>query len=648
MFKKNNMFKKVQLRFFGIVMSILLTTFIALLASINLIMEAVMQRQSKYVLKQIASSLEYDDTTESFTFVPKNNGDQEPPKEQPPEKDPPPDKPQNGSDDSSTAEETTSADKTQGSTAASSTEESTSPSTQKETSAPSTRPTDMDQPSSDAPAVTTATAASTENSETTTFQIIPPATESKTEPTAPNENNGDYPPNDFPPFPDDGHHDEPPWGNGDYHDDRYHHEEDWQYPPDCHDWQNFYYGDQFWYKNPDEQFYEEQSEDEYAAEPTTEAAETLASLSGKEKAVLDGYSILTLRNIKPAYENSFAAVKGDSSIPKNFGSIDFFVLMADKDGNLVASLNNEELSADTAQKYISAIIDDGSASGMLNSYQFCSLDKDNGKIMVFTDKSAELEMLDQLMHTTLLIGAVSFVLLSILAYYLSKKCIEPVKIAFDKQKQFISDASHELKTPLTIISANADVLSDEIGSNKWLTYIHSQTERMNVLVNDLLNLTRLENNSSGAIFSEFDLSKAVENTALPFECRAFEENKKLEINVQNGLSVKGSEQHIKQMTAIFIDNALKYSNDGGTVRVTLTSQSDKKILSIFNTGSGIKENEKDKIFERFYRSDDSRSRMTGGYGLGLAIAKSVIENHRFKLSIDNHEGESICFTITMQ
>ena len=241
----------------------------------------------------------------------------------------------------------------------------------------------------------------------------------------------------------------------------------------------------------------------------------------------------------------------------------------------------------------------------------------------------------------------SFLLLSAAAFFISKKIMQPLKTAFDKQKQFISDASHELKTPLTVISANADVLSGEIGENKWLNYIRSQTDRMNVLVNDLLNLTRLENNTGDFIRTDFDLSKAIINTALPFECQAFESNKTFQVNVEEGIALNGSERHIKQMAAIFIDNALKYSNDGGTVIVTLKKQGDKKLFSVYNTGEGVKNSEKDKIFERFYRSDDSRSRATGGYGLGLAIARSIIDRHKFKITVDNEEGKSIRFTVIM-
>ncbi len=334
-------------------------------------------------------------------------------------------------------------------------------------------------------------------------------------------------------------------------------------------------------------------------------------------------------------------------VPKSLGYVDFFIIMADSDGNFLAVQNNDDIDTDAAQSYISKVIGSNSETGMLDSFQFCRMDKSNGILIVFTDKSAELAVLKQLMNTTILIGIASLILLSVLAYFLSRNSIMPIKTAFEKQKQFISDASHELKTPLTVISANVDVLAGEIGENKWLGYISSQIVRMNTLVNDLLDLTRLENDSYCFICSEFDLSSAVENTVLPFECQAFEANKQFDVDIQSGLSLTGSEKHIRQMTAIFIDNALKYSNDGGTVTVRLYTQGDKKILSVFNTGTGLKNDEKNRIFERFYRSDDSRARSTGGYGLGLAIARSIIDRHKFKLTIDNHEDESVCFNIIM-
>ncbi|MBQ3916291.1 MAG: hypothetical protein II690_06845, partial [Ruminococcus sp.] len=351
---------------------------------------------------------------------------------------------------------------------------------------------------------------------------------------------------------------------------------------------------------------------------------------------------------KPPEEQQRQYMEGRENVPKSLGSIDFFIIMADPEGNYIASLNNDDLDEETAQNYVTAILDKGLDGGMLmDQYQFVTEPKSNGTLMVFTDKSAEMDMMNKLRRTTTIIGLASILLISIASYFLSGLIVKPIQIAFDKQKQFISDASHELKTPLAVISTNADVLSGEIGENKWLTYIQDQTDRMNILVNDLLNLTRLENNTTQIVYSEFDLSQAIESTALPFECRAFEEEKEFIIDIEEGLRLTASEQHVKQMAAIFIDNALKYSHAGGKVKVSLVRDGDKKVLSVFNTGDGVKTGEEEKIFERFYRSDESRNRATGGYGLGLAIARSIIDKHHFKINVENREGESICFVVIM-
>ena len=163
----------------------------------------------------------------------------------------------------------------------------------------------------------------------------------------------------------------------------------------------------------------------------------------------------------------------------------------------------------------------------------------------------------------------------------------------------------------------------------------------------MLNLTRLENNSSDFVRKDFDLSKAVVSTALPFECQAYESNKKFDVSIEKNIMINGSEKHIKQMIAIFIDNALKYSDKGGIIRVSLKKMGDKRMLSVYNTGSGISVADKDRIFERFYRSDLSRNRSTGGYGLGLAIAKSIIDKHKFRIQVDTNPGQSVCFTVIM-
>lgn len=603
------MFRKAQLKLFAIITAILLAVFIAVLGSVNLIMKAVMQRQSMTVLKQIAAGVEYDDRTSTFTFTPPENfGSRDENRYNEP-----PVEPDNKSDKEESA--------TQGAVEETTAEKTTEATTEKSTEAlPPVVQTESQQQNTEIVTRTTTAVSTAANEilpvETVTTQAKPPEKPSVTTETMPSTTSvperPDWENTPKPPVPPDG--DNGQWGG-------------WPvYPPVYPYWDGNWNDD--WYDRVDYESDEEQGD---AHMRTSYSLESL-------------YGGVTMLSSASDIKEEKRPVE---PVPKSLGTIDFFVIMADENGQYLATLNNDEIESATAQNYITAILDEGAESGMLNSYQFYQTAKRNGTLMVFTDKSAEIDILRQLIRTTVLIGAISFVLLSAAAYYLSKKIMRPIKTAFDKQKQFISDASHELKTPLTVISANADVLSGEIGDNKWLAYIKSQTDRMNILVNDLLNLTRLENNTSDFICSDFDLSKAVVNTALPFECQAFEMNKKFIVDVEEGLTINGSERHVKQMAAIFIDNALKYSGDDGTVRVSLKKQGEKKIFSVYNTGKGVKDDEKDKIFERFYRSDDSRSRATGGYGLGLAIAKSIIDKHRFRVHVENEEGRSICFVVTM-
>ena len=690
------MFKKAQLKLFAIITSILIAVFVAMLSSINIITEAVMQKQSQQVLKQIAEGVEYDDSTSTFTYTDPNgmdhhkddHGGEEPPSK--PEGEP-------GNDETRPSQEAT----TQPDTT-----DVTEPSSEKdkegETTLPATVPpaqnTEAHQPQTSAGTASGTAAPSTEGqTEQQQQQTQQPQTTAKPtqQPVVTTAAPTTQAPaqttqvTTVPPKPGEGNED--PW-----HRDPWEQDGDQQYPnPDpFSDWGRWYYdtdasvgssGEE----DDDDDEYEETDGEEYEITDEYGGNFVIDQTDDQEEAG----SIVLLANTetttqKPtekygggqnggqggAQDNgqnggqdgaqgngqnggqSGAQNGGDPQsgeiriepVPKTLGSIDFFVIMADKQGNYLATLNNDDITEETAQKYITAILDDGAQTGMVNHiYQFYRQPKENGTLMVFTDKSAEMDTLDQFNRTTIIIGAISVIVLSIAAYFLSKKSIQPIKIAFERQKQFVSDASHELKTPLTVISANADVLAGEIGENKWLNYIKSQTDRMNVLVNDLLNLTRLENNTTDFICVDFDLSKAAENTALPFECQAFEMNRNFEVDIEEGLTINGSERHVKQMMAIFIDNALKYSNEGGTVKVSLIKHGDKKVFSVFNTGEGVKESEKDKIFERFYRSDESRNRATGGYGLGLAIAKSIIDKHKFKVHVENQEGRSICFVVTM-
>lgn len=248
------------------------------------------------------------------------------------------------------------------------------------------------------------------------------------------------------------------------------------------------------------------------------------------------------------------------------------------------------------------------------------------------------------------------ILFFLAARMLSRRIVLPVKDAFTKQKQFISDASHELKTPITVINANIDLLRAEIGENKWMDYIEAEGQRMSALITNLLTLSRVSSDSPAAgsttQFCEFDLSSALLGTALSFESIAFERGIAYDVDITDNLRCTGCETEIRQLAAILLDNAMKYTLANGSVRITLQSCALSEghgflpgrrprrgaLLGVSNTGAEISKEELDKIFDRFYRTDKSRNRASGGFGLGLAIAKSITEKHGGEIFVACHEG----------
>ncbi len=329
-------------------------------------------------------------------------------------------------------------------------------------------------------------------------------------------------------------------------------------------------------------------------------------------------------------------------------TIDHFAILVSKDGSFLGIRNTENYTDEEAEEIMNGILAKQKTEGMYGWLQFCTAEKSYGTLLVITDKTSDQGILNNLFRTTVIIGTLMLLVLLTLLIVLSHFITAPVQQAFTRQKQFVSDAGHELKTPIAVLTTNADILQDEIGENKWLTYMQEQIGRMNQLVGDLLRLARMDNATQEYNFQDFDLSMAVAATTLPFESSAFEQHKTLEMDVPAGIHYRGSEQHIRQLCAIFIDNAIKYSNDNGLIKVTLLQRGEHQILEFYNTGCEISQAETEKIFERFYRGDKARnSTKKSGYGLGLAIAKSIMDVHKIRFQVTCEQGKWIRFLLTL-
>lgn len=267
-------------------------------------------------------------------------------------------------------------------------------------------------------------------------------------------------------------------------------------------------------------------------------------------------------------------------------------------------------------------------------------------ILYIMDISPAMERIRDMTLFSIVLGIIGFLVLLGIAFLLSAWLIRPAETAFAKQKQFISDASHELKTPLTVIGANAELLESEIGSNKWLGYIHSETKRMSCLVNDLLSLARLENPSDTPVFSEFSLSHAATSILLPFESVAFEQGIYLDLDIREHIHIVGAEEQLKQVISILTDNALRHTKPEGTVKINIQRKHQKVLLTVSNTGEPIPPEEQERIFDRFYRSSSSRERSEGRYGLGLAIARAITLQHKGSMKVKCENGwTSFCLEL---
>lgn len=305
------------------------------------------------------------------------------------------------------------------------------------------------------------------------------------------------------------------------------------------------------------------------------------------------------------------------------------------DNNEITKINNHSFnssfSEDEIKIIVSEIIEDGDDFYLGNLYfnKYSYIYESNNYI-VLIDNSSTNSNLQSMLYFSIFVMAISEVLIFFISRQLTKILVKPAEESFLKQKQFIADASHELKTPLAVIMASADNAIKNKNETKWLNNIQSESERMNKLITSLLDLSKIE--SKEEHFEEVNLSKLVEKSILTLESLMYEKDIKLEYNIDDNIMFNSNSDEMKQLLSILLDNAIKHSDKNGKIIVDLHKDNTKINLSIKNKGKSIKKGDEEKIFERFYRSDESRNRNDNRYGLGLAIAKSIVIKHNGVIS----------------
>lgn len=276
----------------------------------------------------------------------------------------------------------------------------------------------------------------------------------------------------------------------------------------------------------------------------------------------------------------------------------------------------------------------------------------SGFDIICIDITARQTILVHLIYTFAIVSVITFIAILWISKIFADKAIKPIQDAFEKQKRFVADASHELKTPLTVINTNIDLVLESkeetvASAEKWLLRTKNEVERMSKLTNDLLYLARMDQYENPILLTPLDLSEELQNVLLAMEAVFYENKIEMKNHIEENIVVQGNKELLHQVIMILLDNSLKYVDANGQIDIKLTKQQNIAVLSISNTGEGIKKEHLEKIFDRFYRTDDSRNRKTGGYGLGLAIAKAIIQKHNGKIGVNSIPNEKTTFEIKL-
>lgn len=326
----------------------------------------------------------------------------------------------------------------------------------------------------------------------------------------------------------------------------------------------------------------------------------------------------------------------------------YFVLRYTESGELL-KVNMKNIAAVTeedSETYLNIASAHGVGFGYSGSYKFyVASTADNHYMAIFLDCYDELRTLQTFAAVSSLVVLACIVLVFILVVLLSKRAIAPMMQTMEKQKQFITDASHELKTPLTVINASLKVLEMDTGKSKWIDKIQGQTDKLSRLVNDLVTLSRLDEEHPPLHCSDFDISAAVTEVVDSFRDHAATQGHILETEITSDLSYHGDEYAIRQLTSILMDNAVKYADPGSTIRLLLKKEKRGVSLQTENLCASFRTEDADKLFDRFYRADKARSTQITGFGIGLSIARSIVEAHHGSIHADHIESGTIRFIV---
>lgn len=327
----------------------------------------------------------------------------------------------------------------------------------------------------------------------------------------------------------------------------------------------------------------------------------------------------------------------------------YFTVTVDENGE-VTDCDLDRIAAvdeETAEEYTQTAQQKNKTTGFQGIYRYRVTETEDGAKYVFLDCRREISNFRTVLVTTISVSFLGLVAVFVLVVIFSRMVFRPVEESIQKQKRFITDASHELKTPLTIIDANTEVMEMESGESQWTKSTRKQIQRLSGLVQQLVTLSRLDEEKGLEEKCEFNLSEAVSECVQPYESLAQTREKNLTLNIEENLTYTGDERSIRQLAGILMDNAVKYSSENGNITLTLKKKGKKIFLEVYNDADDLPQGKLDVLFERFYRLDSSRNSGTGGSGIGLSVAKAIVQAHKGKITAENKNGRGLTITVIL-
>jgi len=355
---------------------------------------------------------------------------------------------------------------------------------------------------------------------------------------------------------------------------------------------------------------------------------------------------------EPAAGQEFAPISGSAPPDR---SVSFFVVVDDA-GAVTSSFSVFELGDDFYEEAAAAALDQGSPSGIVrqdgSAWAFQVGQRPDGTRVTFLDVSSSLSIINRLVYTFLAVAAVMLVFIFLISKFFADRAIRPIRDAFERQKVFVADASHELRTPLAVINSNVDILlsnADDVNPERarWLHHIKHEAERMTALTSDLLYLAHVDHTGERPEHGQIDLSAIALNAVLTMEAVFFEQGRRICHDIEPGLETIGNNEQIDRVVTVLLDNALKYSSPGGTVTASVKRRHNAVVLSVSNPGEGIPPEHLESVFDRFYRVDSARTGKTRSYGLGLAIARTIVSQHNGRIYAESSPGETTTFFVEL-